>query len=422
MKITRSLLKNGLIAKMSVSMMLGQCLMLSPQAVLALDSEVRLAGQVVISNLADAGSLSGPKRAEIIQNNLDSALKASGQASPEAVKIKYVNGLPVLTMSGHTIATVDSATAKSENETPQSLARRWSDALKTALADESGTKAYLSQLSGATDTSSIATAPQAPRYSTTGFSQEMPQLQVPPPPMQMPPMQSQIPPQYDPGMNNNGMNNNRVVFAPAGMMIQARLSTPIASAAARDGDLVQAKISKPIILGDSQIPVDSVLEGRITNAKAGSYLGRTGAIGVEFTTLRTPDGQTVPLSARLMEGLGNYSSETDGSETIMKGETWKTKAAQAGMRGALGAGIGAATGTAIGAIAGGGRGVGRGAWSGAAIGGGVGVGQSLLLRKGKNVTIPSGTLIKLQLSQALQMAACRSTALHPSMSAYSGNF
>src|SRR5262249_19713774 len=115
-----------------------------------------------------------------------------------------------------------------------------------------------------------------------------------------------------------------------------------------------------------------------------------------------------------------------------------TKVGQALMRSAIGAGAGAALGTAVGAIAGRGqsnmqyrtsfvpeyngyggmqyapvgyyhqgsgaaRGAGRGAWSGAAIGGGVGLADSLLLRKGKNVDIQSGTPIQLQLDAPVQL-------------------
>jgi len=64
----------------------------------------------------------------------------------------------------------------------------------------------------------------------------------------------------------------------------------------------------------------------------------------------------------------------------------------------------AALGTAVGAIAGGGSGAGKGAWSGAAIGAGLGVADSLILRKGKDVTIPSGTALQLQLDSPVAIS------------------
>ena len=103
-----------------------------------------------------------------------------------------------------------------------------------------------------------------------------------------------------------------------------------------------------------------------------------------------------------MGGIGKY---TDGNgDEVVKGETWKGKVVQAGVRGAIGAGTGAALGTAVGAIAGGGRGVGKGAWSGTAIGGTVGVAQSLLLRKGKDVNVQAGTAMQIQLDAPVSIA------------------
>ena len=74
-------------------------------------------------------------------------------------------------------------------------------------------------------------------------------------------------------------------------------------------------------------------------------------------------------------------------------------------------------GTAVGAIAGGGHGAGMGAWSGTAIGGGLGVADSLILRKGKDVTIPSGTQMNLQLDAPVSVAG-----VVPSGGGYGGGY
>jgi hypothetical protein len=146
----------------------------------------------------------------------------------------------------------------------------------------------------------------------------------------------------------------------------------------------------------------SVITGNITDAEAGRMLGRSGSLGIRFNSLRTPDGQQTPISAHLIGGIGKYTSA--GQDNTIKGETWTGKVVQAGVRGAVGAGTGAALGTAVGAIAGGGRGAGRGAWSGTAIGAGVGVVDSLILRKGKDVQIPAGTAMQLQLDAPVSIA------------------
>ena len=202
------------------------------------------------------------------------------------------------------------------------------------------------------------------------------------------------------------MQRGRVVYAPAGLTIPISLQTAISTQVARAGDMVQATINSPVALGDATIPAGSTVIGTVVDAKSGGFLGRAGMLGIKFNRLRTTDGAETPISAHIVGGIGKYTDVgSDESDTI-RGETWKTKVGQAGIRGAIGAGTGAALGTAIGAIAArSGRGAGRGAWSGAAIGGGAGVAQSLLLRKGKEVTVVSGTQMQLQLDAPVSISA-----------------
>lgn len=200
------------------------------------------------------------------------------------------------------------------------------------------------------------------------------------------------------------------------MIIPATLSTAISTDVAKAGDVIQAKISQAIILGNSQIPVGSTLLGQIGDSQSSRFLGRTGSVNINFTSLRTPDGQQVPISAHIEGGIDKFNATGDAN--TFKAQTWKGKTVQAGIRGAVGAGTGAALGTAVGAIAGGGRGAGRGAWSGTAIGAGVGIAQSLL-SKGKNVVIASGTPIQLKLDAPIQLAGSPSTQLNAPL-AYNG--
>lgn len=222
-------------------------------------------------------------------------------------------------------------------------------------------------------------------------------------------------------------------FVPAGMSLSAALTTSISTDNARPGDVIQANLTEPIQLADGSIPAGSVLEGRVVEAKAGGFMGRAGRLTVKFNKLRTPNGTTVPLSASIVGDLGKFEQLSDGSGSFA-GEGAGTKAGQALMRTAIGAGAGAALGTAVGAIAGRGnrtvnyrpayaryghgmvpvgyypsygsgaaRGAGRGAWSGAAIGGGLGLADSLLLRKGRNVVLSSGTPLQLRLDAPINL-------------------
>ncbi len=247
-------------------------------------------------------------------------------------------------------------------------------------------------------------------------------------------------------------------YVPAGMMLSASLQTSISTQAAKAGDLVQATLSDAIVTANGQIPAGTVLEGHVENAKSGGFLGRSGELTVKFDHLRTPGGMSLPMAAHISGNIGKYKL-AEGSSTV-HGETVGTKVGQALVRSAIGAGAGAALGTAVGAIAGKGnpqpqlrtaivpvgypnmgypgmgypgmgmgypnmgypgmgsqlmpvnyytnrsgaaRGAGRGAWSGAAIGGGVGLADSLLLRRGHDVVIQSGTPIKLLLDAPIQV-------------------
>lgn len=410
---------------------LTQALALSPQAVLAADGTVRLAGQTVIVNKSATGGMTAEQRAEAIQRNLDNALVAAKDRSPASVSIVYVKGLPVITLGGYQVATVDTDNAKLAGTTPAVLAQRWSDSLKKVLQDRVSVDSYVAQLTGA---SSSPVAP-ASAESYTQQAQIPNQQQYSPPPYQPPAQQpyGNQPPQgaygqqgyypqggppgqyggssYDqynrqtpPPGYGMPMQRGRVVYAPAGLVMSASLNTSIATQAAQPGDLIQATISQPVLLGDSQIPAGATIIGQVTEAKGGGYLGRAGTLAIKFNRLRTPDGIETPITAHIQGGIGKYTDKGNDQADVFKGETWKTKVGQGVIRGGIGAGAGAALGTAVGAIAGGGRGAGRGAWSGTAIGAGVGVVDSLVLRKGKDVVIPSGQTIQIQLDAPVSIS------------------
>jgi hypothetical protein len=218
-------------------------------------------------------------------------------------------------------------------------------------------------------------------------------------------------PRYSPYIpypnNNNGsqygggfQQQPQYATAPAGLTIPATLSTSISTQAAQAGDYVQAAMNYSVHLqGYTYIPGGSTLSGEITQAKAGRYFGRSGALSIEFNRLTLPNGQSVPIQAHLVGHIGKYNDK-DG---VYHGEGWGTKVGSFLTRTAIGAGGGALFGTAIGAIGGGGGYLGTGAWSGAAIGGGIGILDDLMARRGRNVIIHSGTSLQVQLDEPVQI-------------------
>jgi hypothetical protein len=196
----------------------------------------------------------------------------------------------------------------------------------------------------------------------------------------------------------------QIAYVPAGMIIPVSLDRSISTAVAEAGEPVQATVKQEIQLGRGSIPAGSIVLGNITTAEAGRRLGRSGELGIKFCKLRLPDGTETPIDAHIDGGIGKYAGGSKEAEDTVRGETLKNKIGSVAFRGAIGAGSGAVLGTAVGAIAGGGRGAGRGAWSGTAIGTGLGAADSLLLRKGNDVLIKSGTQLRLQLDSPANIA------------------
>lgn len=432
-------------AALVLALSLGQAALFSPPPSYAADGAVRIAGTTIFENKVSSGGMSVEEKAQAIQKNLDNALVASKDRSASSVSIVYVKGVPVITLGGYQVCTVDGDNARLAGVTPAVLAQRWSDSLKKSLGDKASIDSYVSQLTGAytpapapaIDTSNAGPATNVqyqPPAQQPAFGQ--PPYGAPPqqaygqdqfnrsagypPPQQgaygQPPQGYGQPPQgygqaqqggygaYPPPQQGYGQPmRGRVAYAPAGLVLAATLNTSIATQAAQPGDLVQATISQAVLLGDgSQIPAGSVVIGTVTEAKHGGYLGRAGTLAVKFNRLRTPDGVETPITAHIEGGIGKYQDKNGNDQ--FAGETWKTKVGQAAIRGGIGAGAGAALGTAVGAIAGGGGGAGRGAWSGTAIGAGVGVVDSLVLRKGKDVVIASGQQIQVQLDAPVSIS------------------
>jgi hypothetical protein len=444
-------LKRSMLAS---ALILSQSIYLVPLGALAADGDVRLAGQALFT-VPSEGSLSATQRAQTVQQNLDNALVAAKDRTPAAVNITYVKGVPVLTVGGYQVVTVDSASAKALKMSPALLAKKWGDALRSSLTDQASVLSYVAQISGNYASSAPAAQNNAPAQAQapvqTSYQPE--QNSQPPTQTSWVPNQNSQPqaqqnyqaqsqqnyqPQgqqnYQPPANYGTQSTyptqgqqgapfgqgqpyrqGRVAYAPAGMTMNISLSTGISTTVAKAGDTIQAALSQPLVLGDSTIPAGSTLEGTVTDANAGKMLGRSGSLGIKFNRIRTPDGQETPISAHLVGGIGKYAN--NGKDEV-HGETWKTKVGQGAIRTGVGAGAGAALGTAVGAIAGGmshipgaaGFGAGQGAWAGTAIGGTVGLADSVLLRKGKDVNIPAGTAMELQLDQAISFTGPANTA------------
>lgn len=316
---------------------------------------VRVAGQEAFNVTAG-----GASRATVVQKNIDNALVATKNRTPSSVGIVYVKGQPVLTLGGFYVTTVDVAAARAAHTTPSTLAQKWASGLKASLSNEDAVNQYINQLTG----SNAVTASAGTTTTKAGSY-----------------------PFYKQG---------RIVYIPAGMTIPVALKTSVSSATAKVGDVIEGQIAETVNLGDAAIPAGSIIIGKVVEAAAGQQRAKAGLLGMKFDTLRTPDGQCIPISAHIQGSVGNYQ-ELGSNANTLQGETTNERMKQALIRGAIGAGSGAVLGTAIGAIASHGYNTGSGTLSGTVIGGALGVADALLLRKGNDVTVGSGQTFNLQL-------------------------
>lgn len=217
--------------------------------------------------------------------------------------------------------------------------------------------------------------------------------------------------QYSPGYQSQSPLQGYVATAPAGTVVSANLSSPISSEFARVGDRFTATLSSPVTAGSNVIlPAGSQMEGQVMMVKAAGHTGRNGELDIRFTSATLPNGQRVPLSARI---------KTDDGTGIIKGGTTGGRVGRAAMTTGVGAGLGAALGTAMGPLSGGG--VGRGAIYGTVLGAGLGALGSAW-QKGKPATVDSSQPISVVLDQPLTATPSSSSGGSDYSQQGSGNY
>lgn len=178
-----------------------------------------------------------------------------------------------------------------------------------------------------------------------------------------------------------------------GTKILFTLNDTLSTKTNREGDPFSGVVSRSVRVGKRMaIPQGSVVRGAVARVeRAGRVKGRS-ELGLRFDQLELPDGQVYDLSASLTQ-LEEREKETVTEEGQVKGAGTKK-------RDVLTIGGGAGIGAAIGAIAGGGK----GAATGGAVGAGAGAAMVLLTR-GKDVEVPRGTELAIQLDRPLTVSA-----------------
>lgn len=185
------------------------------------------------------------------------------------------------------------------------------------------------------------------------------------------------------------------VLVPVNTTIPLELKNTLSSHTAYAGQAIYCETIYPITVGNRiVIPVGSYVKGAVTQVvRPGRVKGRA-QIGLRFDSITLPDGTTRPIRATLSSFAGNGNEGFRRDEAKVEGESSKKEdAATVAQTTIAGAEIGAITGAVKGAP---GKGVGIGSAAGAA-GGLIWV----LATRGKDIMLPPGTSLELQLSQPL---------------------
>ncbi len=201
--------------------------------------------------------------------------------------------------------------------------------------------------------------------------QPEPATMPPPPP---PPMEPQ------PGSISGGTQDSarstpapRKNEVPAGTHLDVRLARELSSETAQVEDRFTATTVVDLYQGnDVLIPAGSTVRGVVSSVNKATRTDRKGSLTVAFDQI-TVQGRSYPMHATVQQAI-----ESEG----IKGEAGK-----------IGAGAG------VGAILGGILGGAKGAVLGILIGGG----GTMAATEGKDVTVPAGTVLRVQLDQPLQI-------------------
>ncbi len=91
--------------------------------------------------------------------------------------------------------------------------------------------------------------------------------------------------------------------APAGTRLQVRLTTAVGSFASKTGTPIQAVLIAPVVVNDETlVAAGAVVSGQVKSVRRVGFgiVHETARLGLEFNRLELAEGNTVPISSRLL--------------------------------------------------------------------------------------------------------------------------
>ncbi|MEM0950906.1 MAG: hypothetical protein AAGI66_02030 [Cyanobacteria bacterium P01_H01_bin.74] len=180
----------------------------------------------------------------------------------------------------------------------------------------------------------------------------------------------------------------RVASIPKGTVLTVTTDVPVSSLSAQMGDPVNGTIDSDVYVNDViAIPAGSQVQGEVVNVNPAGHVGRHGVLDVRFSLIKLANGRTIPVHGHIVTG---------DESGVLKGNSYTTDIAK-GVGIAAGAtGVGTLMGTAAGGLLGS---VGTGALFGLGVGA-LGGMTYAVARKGKEVVLPSGSRLGVQIDSA----------------------
>lgn len=164
---------------------------------------------------------------------------------------------------------------------------------------------------------------------------------------------------------------------PAGAHLSVILETAMSSKTSQEGDRIEARLGHDLLVNNRIVArAGNAVRGRVTAAVPSGRVKTRARLAFIFDAL-------------VVEGGAEHAIETQAVDIT---------AADTHTRDAVTVGGAAGAGAIIGAIVDGGKGAGLGALIGAGAGTGV-----VLIDKGKNINIPAGGTLSLELTQPLRI-------------------
>ncbi len=201
--------------------------------------------------------------------------------------------------------------------------------------------------------------------------------------------------QSTPGAIKETAASSSKLMIPAETTIPLALKNTISSRTAYVGQAIYCETVYPITVGNRiVIPAGSYVKGAVTQViRPGRVKGKA-QLGLRFESLTLPNGTTRPMRATLSSFAGNGKQGFHREESKIEGESSKGEdAGRVAQTTVTGAEIGVIAGAANRSV---GKGLGIGSAAGAA-GGLIWV----LATRGKDILLPPGTSLELQLGAPL---------------------